>query len=60
MGNHPSSRKDTCSICGLDLIKGKCSAEKKYNPKNQNHYLIANIDGVRYWTDNIFWRDFFK
>ena len=48
-----------CDVCGLDLVNDKCPAEKKYDQVNKNHYLIDEFDGFRYWTKNVFWRDFF-
>ncbi len=62
MGNPSSSigRNSKCSVCGLELIDGKCPGEKKYDPRNKNHYLIAKFDGFLYWTNSVFWRDFFK
>lgn len=62
MGNRSSPRglRPKCSICGLDLVKGKCPAEGK-----EGEYIICvekNEDKslAVYSTDSIFWRDFFK
>ena len=49
-----------CSICGLDLVNGKCPAQRDYNPNNKQQHIIAEIDNVIYWTYSPFWRKFFK
>ena len=57
--NSRKHRNQKCSICGLELKNGVCYAAKKHDPKNKNQFLIAKVDGVIYWTNSVFWRDFF-